>query len=174
MRGLKWISCLKPDNPKKEISQLLEAIDIIKNDGRNKSIITDYQFISVILSLYDFSPSHVWFINHVVHQKKESKHFKKYKLFLITNINADYRLNAIIMYQNQPLAGLDMTANLLVKYCLINQNSNEEIWTKDINSIYTAKFSDSLIGMERLNMANEGAIRKNIEILLQTLAVLEL
>ena len=78
------------------------------------------------------------------------------------------------MYQSQPLAGLDMTVKLLVKYSLINQNSNEEIWTKDINSIYTAKFSDSLIGMERLNMANEGAIRKNIEILLQTLAVLKL
>ena len=67
-----------------------------------------------------------------------------------------------------------MTVNFMVKYSLINQNSNEEIWTKDINSIYTAKFSDSFIGTERLNMANEGAIRKNIEILLQTLAVLEL
>ena len=78
------------------------------------------------------------------------------------------------MYQTQPLVGLDMTVNFMVKYSLINQNNNEEIWVKDINSIYTAKFSDSLIGMERLNMANEGAIRKNIEILLQTLAVLEL
>jgi hypothetical protein len=86
LRGLKWISCLKPDNPKKEISQLLEAIDIIKNDGRNKSIITDYQFISVILSSYDFSPSQSWFINHVVHQKKESKYFKKYKQLFINQL----------------------------------------------------------------------------------------
>ena len=86
LRGLKWISCLKPDNPKKEISQLLEAIDIIKNDGRNKSIITDYQFISVILSSYDFSPSQSWFINHVVHQKKESKYFKKYKRLFINQL----------------------------------------------------------------------------------------
>jgi hypothetical protein len=86
LRGLKWISCLKPDNPKKEISQLLEVIDIIKNDTRNKSIITDYQFISVILSLYDFSPSQLWFINHVVHQKKESKHFKKYKQLFVNQL----------------------------------------------------------------------------------------
>jgi len=92
--------------------------------------------------------------------------FKKYKIFLITDTDADYILNATIMYQIQPLAGLDMTVKLLVKYSLINQNSNEKKWTKDINSIHTAKFSDSLIGMERLNMANEGAIRKNIEILL--------
>jgi len=86
LRGLKWISCLQPNNPKKEISQLLEVIDIIKNDRRNKSIITDYQFISVILSLYDFSPSHVWFINHVVHQKKESKYFKKYKQLFVNQL----------------------------------------------------------------------------------------
>ncbi len=86
LSGLKWISCLQPDNPKKEISQLLKVIDIIKNDGRNKSIITDYQFISVILSSYDFSPSHVWFINHVVHQKKESKYFKKYKKLFINQL----------------------------------------------------------------------------------------
>jgi hypothetical protein len=99
---------------------------------------------------------------------------KKYKIFLITDTNADYILNATIMYQTQPLVGLDMTVNFMVKYSLINQNSNEEIWVKDINSIYTAKFSDSFIGSERLNMANEGAIRKNIEILLQTLTILEL
>ena len=86
LRGLKWISCLKPNNPKKEISLLLEVIDIIKNDKRNKSIITDYQFISVILSLYDFSPSHVWFINHVVHQDKESKYFKKYKQLFVNQL----------------------------------------------------------------------------------------
>ena len=86
LRGLKWISCLQPNNPKKEISQLLEVIDIIKKDKRNKSIITDYQFISVILSLYDFSPSQLWFINHVVLEKKESKHFKKYKQLFINQL----------------------------------------------------------------------------------------
>ena len=86
LSGLKWITCLNPNEPKKEISQLLEVINIIKNDQRNKSIITDYQLISVILSSYDFSPSHVWFINHVVHQKKESRYFKKYKLLFINQL----------------------------------------------------------------------------------------
>ena len=100
LRGLKWISCLKPDDPKKEISQLLEAIEIINNDKRNKSIITDYQFISVILSTYDFSPSHVWFINHVVHQNKESEYFKKYKQLFINQL----RENKIkIAYLIKPL-----------------------------------------------------------------------
>ena len=51
---LNWISCHYPDNPKKEISNLLEAIHLIKYDERKKSIITEYQFISVILSIYDY------------------------------------------------------------------------------------------------------------------------
>ena len=33
---------------------------IIKNDSRNKTIVTDYQFISVFLSTYDYSPNKVW------------------------------------------------------------------------------------------------------------------
>ena len=84
--GLKWISCHYPKNPKKEITNLLEAINIIKNDKRKKSIITEYQFISVILSTYDYSPTQVWFMNHVVNENKNSKYFKSYKSLLINQI----------------------------------------------------------------------------------------
>ena len=76
LSGLKWVSCLQPNNPEKEIAQLLEVMEIIKNDNTSKSIITDYQFISVALSVYDFSQSHVWFINHVANQKRDSKFYK--------------------------------------------------------------------------------------------------
>ena len=86
LTGLKWISCLQPKNPKKEVEQLLEVMKIIKNDNANKSIITDYQFISVALSIYDFSQSHVWFINHVANQKNESKYFSVQK----QKISEDY------------------------------------------------------------------------------------
>ena len=44
---------------------LLEVIKIIKDDDREKIIVTDYQVISVIMSIYDYSPSQVWFLNHV-------------------------------------------------------------------------------------------------------------
>ena len=79
LSGLKWITPLYPNNPDKEISRLKEAIHIIKNDMRNKTIITDYQFISVILSSYDNSPNQVWFINQILGQDSESKFFKIYK-----------------------------------------------------------------------------------------------
>jgi len=99
LSGLNWISCHYPDNPKKEISNLLEAINLIKYDERKKSIITEYQFISVILSIYDYSPTQVWFINHVVNQEKNSEYFKSYKKLLIDQIKKN---NIKIAYLIKP------------------------------------------------------------------------
>ena len=104
LNGLKWITPLYPNDPKKEIVRLKEVIDIIKNDTRNMVIITDYQFISVILSMYDNSPNQVWFINHMLNQDKESKYFKKYKKFLIGKL----KQNKIeVVYIVKPLWGGD-------------------------------------------------------------------
>lgn len=102
LSGLKWITPLYPNDPKKEISRLQEAINIIKKDIRNKTIITDYQFISVILSTYDNSPNQVWFINHILNQKKESKYFKIYKNFFITKLMEN---KIEIIYIVKPLWG---------------------------------------------------------------------
>ena len=102
LKGLNWTSCFFPNNQKKEVDLLSSAIKIIKNDKRNKSIITDYQFISVILSSYDHSSSHVWFINHVVNQNPESRFYKKYKDLFINNL----KKNKIqIAYVVKPLWG---------------------------------------------------------------------
>ena len=86
LSGLKWISCLNPTDTKKEIKDLMDSIEIIKNDSRTKGLITEYQFISVILEKYDYSPSQVWFINHVVNENKDSRFFKSYKTLLIKQI----------------------------------------------------------------------------------------
>ena len=64
--GLKWITPLYPNDPLDELEKLNEVLDIISSDSKNKAIITDYQFISVKLSMYDNSPNQVWFINHIL------------------------------------------------------------------------------------------------------------
>ena len=80
------------NNPKNEILSLKEfPINLIANDQRIKGIITEYQFISVILDKYDYSPSQVWFINHVVNQNKNSKFYKSYKKLLINQIKTQGR-----------------------------------------------------------------------------------
>ena len=83
--GLKWITPKYPENPESEISKLKEVIEIIKNDDSEKAIFTDYQFISVILSVYDNSPNKVWNSFHVYPTKGDS-YFESYKKFFINNI----------------------------------------------------------------------------------------
>ena len=102
LKGLKWKSCLfYADDTKKEIAQLSQVIDLIKNDDRNKSIITDYQFISVILSLYDFAPSQVWFDYHV-NPSKGSIYYDIYRSFFIEKFKEN---NVQVVYLIKPLWG---------------------------------------------------------------------
>ena len=85
LEKLKWITVLYPNDPKKEIAKLQEAIKIIKNDHNNKAIVTDYQFISVLLSSYDYSPSKVWH-SGATYPNKGNKYFKNYKSFFIKKL----------------------------------------------------------------------------------------
>jgi hypothetical protein len=119
MNGLKWKTVLYPNSSKDEINNLTNAIEIIKKDKKIKSIITDYQFISVVLSTYDFSPSQVWFEYHV-NPSRESKFHKSYKNFfekvLISN-------NVKIIYLVKPMWGGEKTVeNVLDQDCYIKQD----------------------------------------------------
>ena len=71
-KNLKWITHNYPRNPELEIQNLLETINIIKDDRKAKMIVTDYQFISVILSTYDNSPNKVWYSFHVYPTKNDA------------------------------------------------------------------------------------------------------
>jgi len=112
-----------PSEPEEEIAKLQKVINIIKNDSRNKTIITDYQFISVILSFYDNSPSQVWFVNHVVNQDKKSKFFKIYKEFSINKLKEN---KIEIVYIIKPLwGGNNVFENGLNKNCYTKKEITE-------------------------------------------------
>lgn len=74
-----------------------------------------------------------------------------------------YKLGAYIGELAQPVLGFDMTVTLEVSYTLTDTRSQKPVWKKSIRSTYTATTKDSIIGATRLQMANEGAARKNIE-----------
>jgi len=135
LKGLKWITPIYPNNPKKEISNIKKAISIIKLDVENKMIITDYQFISPILSIYDFSPSQVWFDYHA-NPKKGTKYFSIYKKFFIDRIKEGDIVN---VYSIKPLwGGKDIFAKTLSEDCL----EKEEI--TDILDRYKILMCDDL------------------------------
>ena len=97
---------------------------IIKNDSRNKTIATDYQFISIFLSIYDYSPN---FIQHegitypsLFHSAdiNYQKNFEIYRNFFISKLNEN---KIEVVYTIIPLMGLvadDVFKSILDKNCV--------------------------------------------------------
>jgi hypothetical protein len=80
-----------------------------------------------------------------------------------------YHLTADILQVSQPMLGLDMTVTANVRYSLIDTSTRKEVFSKVIAGSYTAKFSDAFAGVERLKLANEGAAKTNIQLLVDEL-----
>lgn len=79
---------------------------------------------------------------------------------------AKYILTADLIKLQQPLLGLNLTVNCEVHYSIKNA-MHKKVYDKNISSTYTAKFGDSLLAFERLRLANEGAARENIKLLIK-------
>ena len=82
LKGLKWITYLNPDNPQKEINNLIDTVKILKKDSSNKMIVTEYQVIAPILGDYDNSPNQ-WHHPSVSFPLKDNKFFSTYKNYFI-------------------------------------------------------------------------------------------
>lgn len=83
--------------------------------------------------------------------------------------NSDYSLNAVLVEVDQPILGASMTVTTIVTYSLVNNETKEEIFYKEITAPYTAEWNDAFLGVERLRLANEGSARENIKSLIEEL-----
>ena len=114
LKGIKWITHHYPDNPKKEIKNLIEAINIIKIDGAKKMIVTDYQFIGPILSIKDNTAVRLWWRHHM-YPEQEEKYFIEWKSFLLDKI-INKKVKKI--YTIHPLEGeKNILMNILSEEC---------------------------------------------------------
>jgi len=109
LMNLKWINVLYPTDPKKEVVNLKKAIKIIENDKRNKAIVTDYQFVSVFLDVYDNSPNRVWH-EGANYPFENNKYYNLYKKFFISKLKEN---QVEIIYTLSPLWGVDNSDNIL-------------------------------------------------------------
>ena len=76
---------------------------------------TDYQFISVILSQYDMSPNQVWFEYHV-YPTKGQEYFDIYKEFFINKLKSN---KIEIIYTIKPMwGGEDFYEDIINPECL--------------------------------------------------------
>lgn len=80
-----------------------------------------------------------------------------------------YRLDAKLLDVDQPIMGLDLTVDSHVFYRLAEAGSDELVYETEISCSYTANFSDAFLGVERLRLANEGSMKKNISLFIEAL-----
>jgi len=85
-----------------------------------------------------------------------------------------YVLKPSLVSLKQPLFGLDMTVTADVLYILREKSTGRDVLNETIHSSHTATVGDAFVGTTRLRLANEGAIRNNIELLLKRLRSLQL
>jgi hypothetical protein len=82
---------------------------------------------------------------------------------MLASANARFKLSAQLVELKQPFAGFNMTVTAKVKYTLTSAADGKTVWEKEITTPYTAKMGDAFVGVKRLQLANEGAIRENIK-----------
>jgi hypothetical protein len=63
----------------------------------------------------------------------------------------------------QPVFGFNMKVTAVVNYQLRERSSGMPVFQTEVTTPYTAEMSEAFLGVERLKLANEGAIRENIE-----------
>ncbi|HEY8084358.1 MAG TPA: hypothetical protein VIE69_02000 [Methylophilaceae bacterium] len=87
--------------------------------------------------------------------------------------NGNYVLDVKLLSLDQPFAGLDLKVTAKVEYVLQEISSGKKILVATIVTPFTATFSDAALAFVRLKIANEGAIRVNIEDFIKQLVALD-
>ena len=80
-----------------------------------------------------------------------------------------YMLSTRLENLDQPVIGLDFTVTASVSYMVTERATGKEVYSRKIAVPFTAKFGDALMGVERLKLANEGAVKVNITQFIQDL-----
>jgi len=82
---------------------------------------------------------------------------------------AKNEITANLQDLNRPLAGLDMTVTSKVHYSAKSAADQKVIFDDVIAASGTGKFSDALLGVQRLQLANEASMRENIKAFIERL-----
>jgi ABC-type uncharacterized transport system auxiliary subunit len=90
------------------------------------------------------------------------------------NQASKYQLIAHLQKLDQPMFGASMTVTATVQYSLVERSTNKEVFARTVSLPYTAAWNDAFMGSERVKLANEGAIRVNIQQLIDALLAAKL
>ncbi len=82
---------------------------------------------------------------------------------IIKDGNSDYLLEVNITALQQPVIGFSFTVSMSTNWKLTSVKDKKTVMEHIVASSYTAGMGDSVIGVKRLRIANEGAARENIK-----------
>lgn len=84
--------------------------------------------------------------------------------------DSKYHLTAKLLGVSQPAFGLSFTVSMHVNYLVLDSETDESVLLKTITSEYTASMGEAFIAIKRLRLANQGAARENIKLLIAALS----
>lgn len=93
---------------------------------------------------------------------------------LLGDVSAPYLLRANLLRVDQPIIGFSFEVTSEVEYTLVESRTSNVLWREIIRTPFTAGMGDSLIGIKRLRLANEGSARANITALLKRMSELNI
>lgn len=93
---------------------------------------------------------------------------------LLGSTSAPYALRANLLRVDQPIFGLNFEVTSEVEYTLTETTTDKVIFREIIRTPFTAGVGDSVIGIKRLRLANEGSARANINSILKRLSDLKI
>lgn len=85
---------------------------------------------------------------------------------------ARYTLSARMERLEQPLTGMSLTVTATVSYSLVERASGHELLHRTFTLPYTAPFGETFGAIDRMRLANEGAVKTNIAALVDDLVAL--
>lgn len=142
--------------------QSMTAVYLPQSKFQNKSLLHGI-VVGQVCGGHETNPMWVSKIDNDGFKQALVKSLQFANLYSSENEKAKYRLDVALGELKQPYVGLDLTVSCKARYVLTEIATSQELYAKDIASTYTAKFGDNLIAGWRLQLANEGAARKNIE-----------
>jgi len=82
-----------------------------------------------------------------------------------------YELRAALLALEQPAVAVgDARVALTMAYELLDKASGSKLYQRELRSVHVAEFGDAMLDQnERLRLANEGALRKNVNAALREL-----
>ncbi len=82
---------------------------------------------------------------------------------LLSDTGGKYKINAVLKELRQPFLGLELAVTARVQYIVVRTQDNGVVFDREVTETHTAKFNESFVFSDRLNLANEGAIKENIK-----------